>query len=643
MLDRSRPLWELWFVEGLEGGNVAVIQKTHHTLDRRHLRRRRRDACCSTSPGSRPFPTHRSGCPTPAPSGAQLLCDTIAEEVGGPGARAASRHRRDAGAAAACSPRSVRSDAPSRPSPRAVSLRPSSASTSPSGATGASSGVNVPLDDVKFVHNTFGGTVNDVVLAGVAGGLAALLESRGELRPGLGLKVLCPVSVRSDDEHLALGNRVSAMVFPIPVGEPDPVARLAAVRATTAGLKERQQAVGAATLVGPHAVRGTHAARARGTRRAPATVLQRRQHERARPPGPALLHGRADAGGVSDGAVVAEPRHRHRDPLVLRRAASRHPHRPRHRPRPRCVGGWYRGRVRRVAQMRRRRSGHMTTLPSAFETHEAWQLADAVRAGELRRARPARGLPRAHRGPRPRTELRLLPRRGRRPGRGRCRRCDRRCRRRSGPAGRAAPRGEGTRARAGLAGHARVGGLRRRGLRLRRHRSCAPAGGRCGAHRPDHGVGARHGELHQHAVARHHPQPVGRQSHAGGLFGWIGSRGRGGLVPGVHGWRRWRLDPHPVGVLRIVRDESHLRPHRPRAGSVQLVAHARARSDGAHAARRRPLPRRRHRSDADRPHLASEARAVRARTGPGRRPGRAARQAGRIRVVARRSCRGARA
>jgi WS/DGAT/MGAT family acyltransferase len=63
------------------------------------------------------------------------------------------------------------------------------------------------------------------------------------------LKVKCPVSVRDDDEHLALGNRVSAMIFPIPVGEPDPAVRLAAVRATTAGLKERKQAVGASTIM----------------------------------------------------------------------------------------------------------------------------------------------------------------------------------------------------------------------------------------------------------------------------------------------------------------------------------------------------------------------------------------------------------
>jgi diacylglycerol O-acyltransferase len=90
--------------------------------------------------------------------------------------------------------------------------------------------------------------VNDVLLTGVAGGLARLLESREELRPGLTLKVMCPVSVRDDSEQMQLGNRVSAMFVPLEVGEPDPVARLRTIRAATANLKEREQAVGAAFL-----------------------------------------------------------------------------------------------------------------------------------------------------------------------------------------------------------------------------------------------------------------------------------------------------------------------------------------------------------------------------------------------------------
>jgi WS/DGAT/MGAT family acyltransferase len=111
-------------------------------------------------------------------------------------------------------------------------------------------GVQVSLDDVRAVRRDLGGTVNDVVLAGVAGGLARFLGSRGELQADLTVKVMCPVSVRADDERLALGNRVSALVVPLPVGEPDPRARLDAVRAATAGLKERHQAVAAEALFG---------------------------------------------------------------------------------------------------------------------------------------------------------------------------------------------------------------------------------------------------------------------------------------------------------------------------------------------------------------------------------------------------------
>jgi WS/DGAT/MGAT family acyltransferase len=110
--------------------------------------------------------------------------------------------------------------------------------------------VRVSLDDVKSVRHTLGGTVNDVVLAGVTGALRTLLQSRGEPVDGLTLKAMCPVSVRDEHEHMQLGNRVSGMFVALPVGDPDPASRLAAIRATTADLKEREQAVGAAFLVG---------------------------------------------------------------------------------------------------------------------------------------------------------------------------------------------------------------------------------------------------------------------------------------------------------------------------------------------------------------------------------------------------------
>jgi len=108
----------------------------------------------------------------------------------------------------------------------------------------------LPLDAVRRVREAFGCTVNDVLLAMVGGAIARVLEAHGELRADLVLKALCPVSVRDDEQRMQLGNRISTMVVPLAVGVADPRVRLEAVRAATADLKERRQAVGAAALLG---------------------------------------------------------------------------------------------------------------------------------------------------------------------------------------------------------------------------------------------------------------------------------------------------------------------------------------------------------------------------------------------------------
>jgi WS/DGAT/MGAT family acyltransferase len=110
--------------------------------------------------------------------------------------------------------------------------------------------VRIPLSTVQCVRETFGCTVNDVVLAVVGSAVARVLDAHGELRPDLVLKAFCPVSVRDDGQRMQLGNRISTMVVPLHVGERDPRVRLDVVRATTADLKERRQAVGAAALLG---------------------------------------------------------------------------------------------------------------------------------------------------------------------------------------------------------------------------------------------------------------------------------------------------------------------------------------------------------------------------------------------------------
>ena len=98
------------------------------------------------------------------------------------------------------------------------------------------------LNEVKAVKNRLGGTVNDVVLATISAALRGYLEKRGLKPDRMELRAMLPVNVRRPDEHLQLGNRVSMLVAPLPVGIFDPLERLRQVRTATAQLKERGQA-----------------------------------------------------------------------------------------------------------------------------------------------------------------------------------------------------------------------------------------------------------------------------------------------------------------------------------------------------------------------------------------------------------------
>ncbi len=110
--------------------------------------------------------------------------------------------------------------------------------------------VRTSLADIKAIKNELGGTVNDVVLATVAGALGRHLRRRGERTDGLELTAMVPVSVRSDDQRGDLGNQVAAIMAPLPVWCQEPVARLDVVREAMAGLKEGGQALGAEVLTG---------------------------------------------------------------------------------------------------------------------------------------------------------------------------------------------------------------------------------------------------------------------------------------------------------------------------------------------------------------------------------------------------------
>jgi WS/DGAT/MGAT family acyltransferase len=249
LLDRDRPLWELWFVEGLEGGHVGLIQKTHHALVDGVSGVDVATILLDVTPDYENVETTEWE-PQAAPAGSRLFVDSLVERVTEPteiirSARHAIRGPRRAASRAAQVARSFSTMA------TRDSLAPkTSLNATAVGRHRRLGVVRVPLPDVKEIRSGLGGTVNDVVLAAVGGGFGRFLADRGEAVEDVKLRVMCPVSVRSDDERGALGNRVSAMFVSLPIGPMPPEERLDAVRATTKDLKEKQQAVAADFLTG---------------------------------------------------------------------------------------------------------------------------------------------------------------------------------------------------------------------------------------------------------------------------------------------------------------------------------------------------------------------------------------------------------
>jgi WS/DGAT/MGAT family acyltransferase len=244
-LDRSKPLWEIWLVERYEKDSFALVCKTHHALvdgvSGVDIMAVLFDLEPDPPAPAEPPPAWN---PRPEPSSAALISDALADYAAAPAGLA-----RAALSAAAAPQSALRalgglagmvvaglSSAP--PSPLNVRIGPHRRFT----------WVEAELGRFKAIKDALGGTVNDVVLTVVAGALRRLLLRRGRDPHGTELKAMVPVSVRTEDERGALGNRVSAMYAPLPVGIEDPLARFAAVHAAMGDLKESSQAVGAAAL-----------------------------------------------------------------------------------------------------------------------------------------------------------------------------------------------------------------------------------------------------------------------------------------------------------------------------------------------------------------------------------------------------------
>ncbi|HEY7456077.1 MAG TPA: wax ester/triacylglycerol synthase family O-acyltransferase [Solirubrobacterales bacterium] len=243
-LDRTKPLWELWLVEGLAGERFAVVGKSHHALV---------DGVSGVdittvlfdleeepeNPPVRP----PKWAPRPEPSDLDLLKDAWRERLTSPreivrGARAALRGPRKVLRNLADTGKMLGAATAAPPTPFNVEIGPHRRLAF----------VRADLGDFKRVKNAHGGTVNDVVLSVVAGALGNYLRARGHETDELELRAMVPVSVRAAEEHGALGNRISAMMAPLPVYSRDPVERLRVVSETMGDLKGSGQAVGAELL-----------------------------------------------------------------------------------------------------------------------------------------------------------------------------------------------------------------------------------------------------------------------------------------------------------------------------------------------------------------------------------------------------------
>jgi diacylglycerol O-acyltransferase / wax synthase len=248
-LDRDKPLWEIWLVEGLEGDRFAMLSKTHHALVDGISGVDIMSVLFDTSPEpSTPTDTGERWLPRPLPSSAQLLAEALMERATIPGELARSVRAVFRGPRRVLE--GVRDAAVGVGAMAWTGLNPAPPTpyNKPIGPHRRYTWVRANLADLKAIKNELGGTVNDVVLATVAGALGKHLRRRGQTTDGLELKAMVPVSVRADVERGALGNRVAAMMAPLPVWCQDPVARLDIVREELKGLKSGGQAVGAQVL-----------------------------------------------------------------------------------------------------------------------------------------------------------------------------------------------------------------------------------------------------------------------------------------------------------------------------------------------------------------------------------------------------------
>jgi WS/DGAT/MGAT family acyltransferase len=243
-LDRAKPLWELWLVDRVGDDRFAIISKTHHALVDGISGVDLATVLFDLDPDPPEPAPAEPWVPRPEPSQAALLADALVERASAPvglarAAAAAVSRPQDAVGAGATALGGLAAIAQA-----GIAGAPSSPLNTRIGPHRRFAWVDADLAVFKAIKNALGGTVNDVVLTVVASALRRHFLAHG-YDTATDLKAMVPISIRAESERGALGNKVSAMSAPLPIGLADPIARYRAIHEAMRGLKESGQAVGA--------------------------------------------------------------------------------------------------------------------------------------------------------------------------------------------------------------------------------------------------------------------------------------------------------------------------------------------------------------------------------------------------------------
>jgi WS/DGAT/MGAT family acyltransferase len=252
LLERDRPLWHLTVLHGYSGGGTVIFLKLHHSMVDGVSSVELIEVLHSTERGATPpAPPATAWQPRPLPGPVARLRHAVADQAASTlgGLREVSDLVRPGALGSLVKRMCALTRAAADTAPLLVRPLPATPFNAPIHPKRDFAWVELPLAEVKAVRKALGGTINDLVLAVLSGGLARYMTRHDSDPDGRELQAMCPVSVRRQNQSGAMGNLVSMVVAPLYVGIPDGTARLDAERTAMEELKRRDQAAGIYELI----------------------------------------------------------------------------------------------------------------------------------------------------------------------------------------------------------------------------------------------------------------------------------------------------------------------------------------------------------------------------------------------------------